>query len=107
MQNPTASPQYVVDGIGLSPRWIRVTLAEARQYANTGYRLLDGRTSEEIDVQTLPAVATVNPAPPDTTAHGGLGSAGQVIVDTETMLSVAGDPQYLATQQIRTYMAVK
>jgi hypothetical protein len=53
---------YVVDGVGLSPRFRRTTLAEARSAAQMGYAVLNGQTYQVI--QQLPAGPMVNPSMP-------------------------------------------
>jgi hypothetical protein len=69
---PETEKTYIVDGLGLSPRYRRTTLADARMFAQV-YMVLDGDTYQVI--HQLPAGPMANP----------------------TMLTATGIPRQFAT----------
>lgn len=83
-----SNPQktYVINGLGLSPRYRRTTLVEARSFAQI-YIILDGDNYET--VHQLPAGPMINQTMPTAT-----GTAQQVteIEEQETSISTGTGP---------------
>jgi hypothetical protein len=87
---------YVVDGIGLSPRFRRTTLVDARSFAQTGYTILDGDTYQV--VTQLPTGPMVDPSMPIAT---GVSQHIAQVADAETALATGtgqASQQYNAAQ---------
>ena len=95
---PKSDKTYVVNGLGLIPRYRRTTLQEARM-ADQVYQILDGDTYES--VYQLPAGPMINQ-----TMSNATGTAQQVteIEEQETAISAGTGPaadQYNASQAYR------
>jgi hypothetical protein len=92
---PNTSKTYIVDGLGLFPRYRRTTLLEARSFAQV-YTILDGDTYQVVD--QLPAGPMANATMPAATAE-----AEQIaeIGAHENVVAAGNGPaaqQYNATQ---------
>jgi hypothetical protein len=59
---------YIVDGVGLSPRYRRVTVDEVRDFIRHAYTVLDGETHEVITAAQIPSSPLGNPSMPTATA---------------------------------------
>jgi hypothetical protein len=93
---PGPKNTYVVDGIGLFPRFRRTTLVDARSFAQTGYTILDGDTYQV--VTQLPAGPMVNPSMLIAT---GVSQHIVQVADAETALAIGtgqASQQYNAAQ---------
>ncbi|KAK1911505.1 hypothetical protein P3342_012806 [Pyrenophora teres f. teres] len=55
---------YVVDGIGLQPRYRRTTMDEARDFARLGYMILDGERYEMVAPAQIASGPLSNPSMP-------------------------------------------
>ncbi|KAI4644779.1 uncharacterized protein J4E78_009598 [Alternaria triticimaculans] len=63
-QPPGITKNYVVDGVGLFPRYRRTRVEEAREYARLSYTILDGETYEVIPQSQIPPGPIGNPSMP-------------------------------------------
>ncbi|KAI4626372.1 uncharacterized protein J4E87_004874 [Alternaria ethzedia] len=63
-QPPGITKNYVVDGVGLFPRYRRTRVEEAREYARLSYTILDGETYEVIPESQIPPGPIGNPSMP-------------------------------------------
>jgi len=77
--NPSTRQTYIIDGLGLSPRYFRTTLADAHSWAQT-YDVYDGSTSQ--CVLQLPPSPMANPSMPAASAEADQ-TAGIVAAEKE------------------------
>jgi hypothetical protein len=101
---PNTTPTFVVDALGLLPRYRRTTLEEARSAAQV-YTVLDGNTYQA--VQQLPAGPMANPSLPAAT-----GEAQQIaeIAEQESVIAASGGDaaeQYNASQVHRGFFSLE
>jgi hypothetical protein len=59
---------YIVDGVGLSPRYRRVTVDEARDFIRHAYTVLNGETHEVVTAAQSPSSPLDNTSMPTATA---------------------------------------
>ncbi|KAI4930925.1 uncharacterized protein J4E92_004759 [Alternaria infectoria] len=83
-QPPGITKNYVVDGVGLFPRYRRTRVEEAREYARLSYTILDGETYEVIPESHIPPGPISNPSMP---AAAGIVAQMQDIVAHENALA--------------------
>jgi hypothetical protein len=67
-QPPGIIKNYIVDGVGLYPRYRRTRVDEARDAARLSYTILDGETYEVITESQIPPGPLGNPSLPPGTA---------------------------------------
>jgi hypothetical protein len=66
-QNPSQQPQFVIDRKVASPRWVRESLANARQLIGIGYDFYHGASLERINESNIPgAPGAGGPSNPNT-----------------------------------------
>jgi hypothetical protein len=95
---PNAKKTYVVDGVGLSPRYRRTTVDEARGFAQLGYTILDGDTYEVIPESQIPPGPLSNPSMP---AAIGIAAQMEQVVSQENAIATGEGPAtdaYVAAQ---------
>lgn len=86
INNPSATPQYVVDDIVSSPRYVRVTLSEARAMQDVGKKVFNGTTLQPIAKGQLPTAPTGTSGPTNQPFE----TQNQEIADAENAVSMGG-----------------
>ncbi|KAH7400651.1 hypothetical protein DE146DRAFT_781165 [Phaeosphaeria sp. MPI-PUGE-AT-0046c] len=84
--NPSANPQYLVDDIVSSPRYIRVTLSEAVAMQNDGKKVYDVSNLQQIPKGQLPSSATGTSGP----SSQAFESQSEEIANVENTVSASG-----------------
>ncbi|KAI4945615.1 hypothetical protein J4E91_007958 [Alternaria rosae] len=88
-QPPSITKNYVVDGVGLFPRYRRTRVDEARDFARMSYTILDGETYEVIPESQIPAGPLGNPSMPPA---AGIVAQMQEIAAHENALATGSGP---------------
>lgn len=88
-QPPGITKNYVVDGVGLFPRYRRTRVEEARDYARLAYTILDGETYAVVPEAQIPPGPLGNPSMP---SAAGIVAQMQEIVAHENALATGLGP---------------
>ncbi|KAI4700783.1 hypothetical protein J4E81_003747 [Alternaria sp. BMP 2799] len=88
-QPPGTTKNYIIDGVGLFPRYRRTRVDEAREYARLSYTILDGETYEVIPESQIPPGPIGNPS---MTPATGIVAQMQEIVAHENALATGSGP---------------